>query len=357
MTEEQQRPITDSTRLFRRLQPSSMYCLMSAGISAPITWQRTFLDLIIHGWRRVNVGSVQPCSPYLESCTPTSTTRYLSNIRTCLVRADSLQYTYLTFTLLFELGSLVCGLATSSSMFIGGRVIAGLGAAGLTNGAFTVISSSVPLDKSPMYTGILAGFTQLGIIAGPLIGGVLTEHVRWQWCFLLNLPVGGAAAALLVFVRIPEIVVKERMTVSLVKKVVPELDLIGFALFVPAAVMFLMALQFGSGDAYAWNSATIIGLLCGAGVTALLFVTCELKMGDRAMIPGSMLRKRIVWTSCVFGSALMCCSVVASNWLPTYFQAVKGEEPTLSGVHILPSILSALLFVVVVGALSKYRDL
>ncbi|KAJ4371020.1 hypothetical protein N0V86_008714 [Didymella sp. IMI 355093] len=266
-------------------------------------------------------------------------------------------YTYLTFTLLFELGSLVCGLATSSSMFIGGRVIAGLGAAGLVNGAFTVISSSVPLDKSPMYTGILAGFTQLGIIAGPLLGGVLTEHVRWQWCFLLNLPVGGAAAALLVFVRIPEMVEKERTTVSLVKKVVPELDLIGFALFAPAAVMFLMALQFGSGDAYAWNSATVIGLLCGASVAALLFVTCELKMGDRAMIPGSMLRKRIVWTSCVFGSALMCCSIVASNWLPTYFQAVKGEEPTLSGVHVLPSILSALLFVVVIGALSKYRDL
>lgn len=238
-------------------------------------------------------------------------------------------------------------------MFIGGRVVAGLGAAGVFNGAFTIISSSVPLNKSPMYTGILAGITQLGIVAGPLIGGVLTEHVSWRWCFYINLPVGGAAVVLFAFISIPEIVKKESFSLDLVRRVLPDLDLIGFALFAPAAVMFLMALQFGSGNTYAWNSATVIGLLCGAGVMVLVFIGWETRMGDRAMIPGSMLRKRIVWSSCVFGSALMCCSIVASNWLPTYFQAVKGEGPTMSGVHILPGILSALLFVVVTGAASK----
>lgn len=240
-------------------------------------------------------------------------------------------------------------------MFIAGRVVAGLGAAGITNGAFTIISSSVPLDKSPLYIGILAGFTQLGIVAGPLIGGVLTEHVNWRWCFYINLPIGGAAVVLFVFVSIPEIVRKETFSVDLVRRILPDLDLGGFVLFAPAAVMFLMALQFGSDDTYSWNSATVIGLLCGAAAAALSFIGWEARMGDRAMIPGSMLRKRIVWTSCVFGSALMCCSIVASNWLPTYFQAVKGEGPTVSGVHILPSILSALLFVVVTGAASKYE--
>lgn len=66
-------------------------------------------------------------------------------------------------------------------MFIGGRVISGLGAAGNINGAISIISSSVPLDKSPLYTGMMVGFAQLGMIAGPLIGGVLTEHVSWRW--------------------------------------------------------------------------------------------------------------------------------------------------------------------------------
>ncbi|KAH6611957.1 efflux pump protein [Boeremia exigua] len=261
------------------------------------------------------------------------------------------KYTYLTFTMVFEIGSLVCGLAKSSSIFICGRVIAGLGAAGLFNGALTIISSSVPLDKSPIYTGILAGITQLGIVAGPLIGGALTEHVSWRWCFYINLPVGGAAAAVLfMFITVPEIVQKEPLSAALILKVLPELDLIGFALFAPTATMFLMALQFGSGNTYAWNSATVIGLFCGSGVAALIFIGWEFRVGDRAMIPGSMLRKRIVWTSCIFGAALMCCNIISSNWLPTYFQAVKGEGPTLSGIHILPSVLGALLTIIVTGA-------
>jgi MFS family permease len=238
-------------------------------------------------------------------------------------------------------------------MFICGRVVAGLGAAGIFNGSFTIISSSVPLEKSPLYVGILSGFVQLGIVAGPLIGGALTEHVSWNWCFLINLPIGGVAAVLILLIRIPEIVKKETISWRLVRKVIPQLDLVGFALFAPAAVMFLMALQLGSGNTHAWDSAIIIGLFCGAGVAALVFIAWETRMRDMAMIPGSMLRKRIVWTSCVFGSALTCCSIVASNWLPTYFQAVKGEGPTLSGVHTLPSILSALLFVVVTGAASR----
>lgn len=242
-------------------------------------------------------------------------------------------------------------------MFIGGRVVAGLGAAGIFNGGFTIISSAVPLNKSPLYTGILAGFTQLGIVAGPLVGGALTENVSWRWCFYINLPVGGVAVALFAIISIPEMAKKEAFSLGLVKKVLPELDLIGFALFAPAAIMFLMALQFGSGNTYAWDSATVIGLICGACVTALVFIAWEVKMGDRAMIPGSMLRKRIVWTSCVFGSALMCCSIASSNWLPTYFQTVKSEGPTLSGVHVLPSILSSLLLVVVTGAASKWQTL
>lgn len=239
-------------------------------------------------------------------------------------------------------------------MFIGGRVVAGLGSAGLFNGAFTIISSAVPLNKSPLYTGILAGFSQLGLVAGPVIGGLLTEHVSWRWCFYINLPVGGAAAALLVYVSIPEGVAKKAVSLDMVNKVLPELDLLGFVLFTPAAVMFLTALQLGSGNTYPWDSLTIIGLFGTSVAIALGFILWESRMGAFAMIPGSMLRKRIVWTSCVFGSALMCCGVLASNWLPTYFQAVKGEEPALSGYHILPSILSTLLFVVVTGAASMY---
>lgn len=119
--------------------------------------------------------------------------------------------------------------------------------------------------------------------------------------------------------------------------------------------MFLLALQFGSGNTYAWKSATIIGLFCSAGVTAIIFILWERYKGDEAMLPGSLLKQRIVWTSCVSGTSVVCCTLVASNWIPTFFQAVKGQSPITSGVHVLPSILGQLLFVVVSGALSKFN--
>jgi hypothetical protein len=71
------------------------------------------------------------------------------------------------------------------------------------------------------------------------------------------------------------------------------------------------------------------------------------------MIPGSILGERIIWTSCAFGMCIISSMIVASNWLPTYFQAVKGDGPTASGVHVLPSILSQILFVVASGAAGK----
>lgn len=114
--------------------------------------------------------------------------------------------------------------------------------------------------------------------------------------------------------------------------------------------MFLLALQFGSAGTYAWSSSQVIGLFVGAGVLALVFFAWEYNQGDKAMLPGSLLRQRTVWASCAFGTCLVCCVSVAANWLPTYFQAVKGEGPTMSGVYLLPSIISQLIFVIISGA-------
>ena len=250
---------------------------------------------------------------------------------------------------MFELGSLVCGVAPSSVVFIIGRALAGLGASGIVNGALTMLAGAVPLHKSPTYTGILLGVSQIGILCGPLVGGSLTQHATWRWCFYINLPIGGVAALSTIIISVPEATEKQRFSLPSVRKIVPELDLFGFLLFVPAAVMLLLALQFGSGNDYAWNSATVIGLFCGAGVMAIIFILWERRMGDRAMIPGSLMKKREVWTSCLFSTCVMSSMIVASNWMPTFFQAVKGEGPASSGVHVLPSILSQMLLGIVSG--------
>ena len=116
--------------------------------------------------------------------------------------------------------------------------------------------------------------------------------------------------------------------------------------------MFLLALQFGGGQ-FAWDSATVIGLFCAAGVTYALFFAWAHKKGDRAMIPPSIVRHRIVWTSAINGAMLVASILVASQYLPIYFQGVLGYGPAMSGVDTLPGILSQLLTVILSGAIGE----
>lgn len=93
-----------------------------------------------------------------------------------------IKHVFLAHLFVFELGSLICAVANGSSMLIGGRALAGLGAAGLMNGGLNILTNSAPLKKRPLYTGIMIGIGQMGLVSGPLIGGALTEHATWRWC-------------------------------------------------------------------------------------------------------------------------------------------------------------------------------
>ena len=77
---------------------------------------------------------------------------------------------------------MLCAIASSSNVLIVGRAVAGLGAAGIQTGAFTIVMAAVPLAKQPVLIGLIMGGCQLGIVAGPLIGGALTEYTSWRWC-------------------------------------------------------------------------------------------------------------------------------------------------------------------------------
>lgn len=110
----------------------------------------------------------------------------------------------------------------------------------------------------------------------------------------------------------------------------------------------MLALQYG-GNQYSWKSSTVIGLFCGAAATFILFLVWEHHEGDAAMIPLSMVAKRTVWSSCVVMGFVMSMTSCASYYLPIYFQAVKGASPTLSGVYMLPGILSQLALVILSG--------
>ncbi|KXJ92627.1 efflux pump protein [Microdochium bolleyi] len=254
----------------------------------------------------------------------------------------STKWSFLVFFLVFELGSCISGAAISSEMLIVGRAVAGLGYSGLTNGSLTIIAAAIAPPKRPL--------SQIGMILGPILGGVFTEFMSWRWCFYINLPLGAVTAISLVFTNIPDQISKEPLSLDLVRRLLPQFDLIGFSLFAPAAVMGLLALQLGSST-YGWGSSPVIGLLCGCAATTAIFLIWEYRMGDEAMMPFAMIRKKAVWTASLNFSLFMSVAVVAGNYMPIYFQSVRGLSPAMSGVYMLVSSASQIMFVLLSGAL------
>jgi hypothetical protein len=202
---------------------------------------------------------------------------------------------------------------------------------------------------------MMMALSQTGIVLGPLLGGAFTHFATWRWCFLVNLPIGFVVVTGLLLVRIPDQASKPRPW-TVLRRLHLELDLPGFALLAPAAVQLLLALSWG-GTKYAWNSESIIGLFCGSGVTALAWLAWNLYRGDDALIPFSILRVRATWSGALTQCFLLTIVYCVSFFLPIYFQAVRGASPMMSGVYILPGIISQLLMTATGGRLGKDRFL
>ncbi|KAI1385466.1 major facilitator superfamily domain-containing protein [Hypoxylon trugodes] len=198
--------------------------------------------------------------------------------------------------------------------------------------------------KRPVITGIVVGLAYIGNVAGPLIGGGLTQYATWRWCFWINLPIGGIASAIILLTAITRHQTKHVGFLELLSL----LDLLGFSLLASAVIMILLVMHYG-GSAYQWNSSVVIGLFCGCGVTTIAFVFWERRRKEKAMMPLLLLANRVVWSSSLVAGFMTSALLVHSYYLPIYFQAVKNMSPILSGMNLLPSILSQLLSSVLSG--------
>ncbi|KAM7219425.1 Major facilitator superfamily domain containing protein [Rhypophila decipiens] len=259
-----------------------------------------------------------------------------------------LRWVYQVFFAIFLVGSIVCGAATSSNMFIVGRAIAGVGAAGVASGGLTIVLTVSSAKNRAMFMGLASSMFALGIILAPIIGGALTDRVTWRWCFWINLPAGALTLATQFFFFKPRNVHAERTAWQRLKS----LDLVGCALFVPACFLILVALQWG-GTKYAWNSGTIIGLFVGGGLLTIIFVAWEWWVGEMALIPGVVMGRRQVLLACIFAFLQLGSLAVMSYYLPTWFQAVQGVNPLDSGVRVLPSVLMQIVALGIVGSLAN----
>ncbi|KIM93854.1 hypothetical protein OIDMADRAFT_45984 [Oidiodendron maius Zn] len=259
--------------------------------------------------------------------------------------------TFFTFVFIFEIGSLVCGVAPSSTAFIIGRAVAGIGGAGLFSGGLTIVSTTSTKEQRPKILALVYAFSMLGTVVGPILGGAITQKASWRWCFYINLPAGGVALAAISLIRISDIRDKSNTDATLYETI-NRLDPIGFCLFAPTCIMLLLSLQWG-GSTYAWHSSTIIGLFIGSAVSLIAFCMWESQRGDSAMVPPSILSQRVVYSSCIVNISQYASLQIFAYYLPVWFQTVLGVSPIMSGVYFMATavpLITALMLTATIAS-------
>src|SRR5580692_3175272 len=149
---------------------------------------------------------------------------------------------------LFLIGSALSGLAHSMDQLIAFRALQGLGAGGLMVGAIATIGDMVSPRERGQYMGYMMAAMMLAMIAGPLVGGYITQHWSWRWIFYINMPIGGAAMVYLwLTLHLPR------------KRVEHKIDWWGAAVIAVGASAIVLLTSWG-GSQYSWGSWQIIAL-------------------------------------------------------------------------------------------------
>lgn len=229
----------------------------------------------------------------------------------------NLKWSFTLSVCVFELGSLVCGVAPNAEALIVGRAIAGLGGAGISSGGTVIFAFCVEPKKRPTLMGLIGVAYTIVAIIGPLLGGAFSDRVTWRWCFYINLPIGFVAIAAIVFLFHSPAATKSTEVLSWTDKIL-HMDPVGIVLAMGAIISFILALQYG-GQGYPWNSSQVIGLLVGFVLMATALVFWEFFQGDKAMLPSRLLKRCSLWAPAVFQFFFAGCYFLLLYYLPIYF--------------------------------------
>jgi EmrB/QacA subfamily drug resistance transporter len=249
-------------------------------------------------------------------------------------------------TVIFIVGSAVCGAAESMTMLILARAFQGIGAGGLTVTATALIGDVIPLRERGKYQGALGAVFGVTTVIGPLLGGFFTDDLTWRWAFYVNLPIGIVVVGL-AFRTLPSAVAKLR----------PVIDWLGIAFVALGAGGLVLATSLG-GNSYAWSSPTIIGIYAVAAVSVGIFIAVERRAVD-PMLPLRLFNDSVFSVIMVLAFVVGFAMLGAITFLPTYLQYVKGVSATESGLRTLPMVLGLLVTSImagtVVGRTGKYK--
>ena len=238
----------------------------------------------------------------------------------------------------FTAASLWCGLADSGDALIAARVVQGIGAALMNPATLSIIAATFPPRERGMAIGIWAGVSALALAIGPLVGGLLTEHLSWHWIFFVNVPVGVLAVAAS-FLLISES--KDDTHESL--------DLPGLA----TSALGLFALTYGliEGNSFGWTSARILGSFAVAIVSLAAFLTIERRR--RAPMLDLTLFRSGTYAGANLAMLLVALAMFGVFFFVSlYMQNVLGYSAVQAGAAFLPMTVLIILVAPVAGKLS-----
>ncbi len=240
----------------------------------------------------------------------------------------------------FTLASLGAGLAGSGGVLIGMRLLQGAGAALLVPTTLAIIVAT--FDDARERTAAIGVWTAIGAMAlafGPLIGGLISQHLHWGWIFFINVPVGAVTFA------IAAASVRESRDTSVARS----LDVPGLAVSVIA--LFSLTYALIEGHDQGWTSGLILGAFSLAAVAVAAFALIEARSAH-PMIPMSLFR------SAVFSGGIAVMMMWAFGVFGIYFftsiylQEVLGFSPTKAGLAFVPMALCIALFAGISGPLT-----
>ncbi|KAF2162438.1 hypothetical protein M409DRAFT_69055 [Zasmidium cellare ATCC 36951] len=263
-----------------------------------------------------------------------------------LYKYFSIKQVFLISNVIYLVGSLLCATANSSTMFIVGRAVTGLGNSGELSGCFAVLIEIMPLRKRPIFAGMMAAVESLAIIAAPIVGGALTQSLGWRWCFWINLPIGGVSIASIFFLfSNPRKRPEESLPLS---HKIKALDLFSNCLFVPSLTTLFVALSW-AGTKYPWADGRVIGLFVVFGVLLAAFIYNQYRRGDSAALPFRIVKRRSVIAGFIFTTCTNSMMNVLEWYLPTYYQVVRSESPSDSGYLMTPILVGMMIGLLLQG--------
>ncbi len=235
---------------------------------------------------------------------------------------------FLFAIVVFLVGSALAGRSHDMDQLIAFRAVQGIGGGGLMIGVQAIIGDIVAPRQRGRYMGLISAVFGVASVAGPLLGGWLTDGPGWRWCFYVNLPLGVVALLVIGFaLRLPRAPRAEGAGR-------PRLDVAGALLLAAVGICLVLASSWGGGQ-YAWGSPVILGLLGGAVVALLLFLLVEWRVAE-PVIPLHLFRDSVFNVSGGIGVVVGVALFGAASYLPSLMQMVNGASATGSGLRMLP---------------------